>query len=53
MDRLVILLIALAGIGGLWLAWWGLKSGLRRSIRVDREILNDGAPPAFATSSPI
>ena len=44
MDRLVILLIAVAGVGGLWLAWWGLKSGLRRSIHVDREILNDDYP---------
>ena len=44
MDRLVILLIALAGMGGLWLAWRGLKSGLRRSIRVDGEVLNDGYP---------
>jgi thioredoxin 1 len=44
MDRPVILLIALAGMGGLWLAWWGLKSRLRRSIRVNREALNDDYP---------
>ena len=44
MDRMLILLIALAGMGGLWLAWRALKSRLRRSIHVDREILEDAYP---------
>ena len=44
MERPAILVIALAGAGGLWLIWWGIKSGLRRSIRVEREILSDDYP---------
>lgn len=44
MDRLLILLIALAGMASLWLAWRGVKVWLRRSIRVDREISQDNRP---------
>lgn len=44
MDRLLTLLVALAAIGGLWLVWWGIKLGLRRSIQVDRVTLNDNRP---------
>jgi thioredoxin-like negative regulator of GroEL len=43
-DRLLILLIALAGMAALWLAWRGVKVWLRRSIRVDREVNQDNRP---------
>jgi thioredoxin 1 len=51
MDRLLILLIALAGIGALGLAWRGMKLGLRHSIQVDPEILEDERPALLYFSS--
>lgn len=44
MDRLLILLFALMGMSVLWLAWRGVKSWLRRTIRVDQTLLNGGRP---------
>ncbi len=44
MNRLLILLAALAVTGVLWLVWQGIKLWLRRSIHVDRVSLNDGRP---------
>ncbi len=44
MDRLVIILVALAGMGAVWLGWRGIKSWIRRRIRVDQEIQNDDRP---------
>jgi len=51
MDRLLILLIALAGIGALGLAWRGMKLGLRRSIQVDPETLEHDRPAMLYFSS--
>lgn len=44
MDRLLVLLVALAATGVLWVVWQGIKLRLRRSIHVDRVTLNDGRP---------
>jgi thioredoxin-like negative regulator of GroEL len=44
MDRLLIMLVALAGMGVVWLGWRGIKFWLRRSIRVDQEIRIDDRP---------
>jgi len=52
MDRLAILLGAIAGMGALWLVWRGVKSWLRYSIRVDQETLNDNKPTLLYFSSP-
>jgi thiol-disulfide isomerase/thioredoxin len=52
MNRLIILLIAIAGMAALWLAWQGAKLWLRRSIRVDQETLNDDRPTLLYFSSP-
>jgi len=52
MDRLAILLGAVAGMGALWLVWRGVKSWLRYSIRVDQETLNDNKPTLLYFSSP-
>jgi len=52
MDRLTILLVAIAGTGALWLAWRGIKLWLRRSIRVDQGTLNDDKPTLLYFSSP-
>jgi len=52
MDRLAILLGAIAGMGALWLVWRGVKSWLRNSIRVDQETLNDNKPTLLYFSSP-
>jgi len=52
MDRLVILLIAIAGAGALWLAWRRVKLWLRHSIHVDQETLNDDQPTLLYFSSP-
>ena len=51
MDRPLILLIALAGMGVLGLAWWGMKLGLRHSIQVDPETLEDERPALLYFSS--
>ncbi len=52
MDRLTILLVAIAGMAALWLAWRGIKLWLRHSIRVDQETLNDDKPTLLYFSSP-
>lgn len=52
MDRLTILLVAIAGMAVLWLAWRGIKLWLRHSIRVDQETLNDDKPTVLYFSSP-
>jgi thioredoxin 1 len=52
MDRLIILLVAIAGMAALWLAWRGVKLWLRHSIRVDRETLKDDRPTLLYFSSP-
>lgn len=52
MDRLVIILVALAGMGAVWLGWRGIKFWLRRSIRVDQEIQDDDRPTLIYFSSP-
>ena len=44
MDRLIIMLVALAGMGVVWLSWRGIRFWLRRSIRVDQEIQIDDRP---------
>jgi len=51
MERLLIVLIALAGMAGIWLIWWGLKLGLRHSIQVDAETLEDRRPALLYFSS--
>lgn len=52
MDRLTILLVAIAGTGALWLVWRGIKLWLRHSIRVDQGTLNDDKPTLLYFSSP-
>ena len=52
MDRLLVLLIALIGIGVLWLTWQGIKLRLRRNIRVDRTTLDGDRPTLLYFSSP-
>jgi thioredoxin 1 len=52
MDRLIILLLAIAAMGALWLARRGAKLWLRRSINVDQETLNDQRPTLLYFSSP-
>jgi thiol-disulfide isomerase/thioredoxin len=52
MDRLLTLLIAVAGMAALWLVWRGVKLWLRHSIQVDQERLNDGRPTLLYFSSP-
>jgi thiol-disulfide isomerase/thioredoxin len=52
MDRLIIILVALAGMGVVWLGWRGIKFWLRRSIRVDQEIQIDDRPTLIYFSSP-
>jgi len=44
MDRLLVLLVTLMGMGLLWLAWRGIKLGLRHSIRVDHLLLSEDRP---------
>jgi thioredoxin-like negative regulator of GroEL len=44
MDRLLMLLVVLAGTGVLWLVWQGIKLWLRHSIHVDRATPNEGRP---------
>jgi thioredoxin-like negative regulator of GroEL len=41
------LLIALLGLGGLWLAWQGIKIGLRRSIQVAPDMLSHSQRPTL------
>jgi thioredoxin 1 len=33
MDRWIVVLLAAAGLAGAWLAWQGIKGGLRRGVR--------------------
>jgi thioredoxin-like negative regulator of GroEL len=51
MDRLLILLVALAVSGLLWLSWQGVKLWLRRSIRVDRRAWDEKRPTLLYFSS--
>jgi thioredoxin 1 len=44
MGRLLILLVALAATGMLWIAWQGIKLWLRHNIHVDPGTLKDGRP---------
>jgi len=51
MERLLVLLLAAAGLGLAWLAWQGGKARLRGSIRVDEETLSEHRPTLLYFSS--
>ena len=51
MDRVFTILIVLAAAGVSWLLWCAVKCWLRRTIRVDQEMLNDDLPTLLYFSS--
>lgn len=51
MERLIILIGILLGLGLAWLAWQAVKSQLRRGIEVEGSLLQAGRPTLLYFSS--